>query len=195
MKKLVTFAALLLIFAFNSINAQTEISPEKMKAIKELNQLVTQENKADDFAKAMSAQFSVLNEELIKISLAERKEIVPAEKVVLEKKLVEASQKYQKQFVDKLIEKVDYNKMIEEISITVYAKYYSLEEINDLIAFYKTPTGQKTLKVMQPMMLESMRLTQERLTPKIMAVMDELKGEQQKLIAQIIDELSPRKKN
>ena len=195
MKKLVTFAALLIIFAFNSINAQTEISPEKMKAIKELNQLVTQENKADDFAKAMSAQFSVLNEELIKISLAERKEIVPAEKVVLEKKLVEASQKYQKQFVDKLIEKVDYNRMVEEISITVYDKYYSLAEINDLIAFYKTPTGQKTLKVMQPMFLESMRLTQERITPKIMAVMDELKGEQQKLIAQIIDELSPRKKN
>lgn len=195
MKKIVTFAALLIIFAFNSINAQTEISPEKIKALKELTQLVAQENKADEFARAMSAQFSVLNEDLIKISLSERKEIVPAEKVVLEKKLVEASQKYQKQFVDKLIEKVDYNRMVEEISITVYDKYYSLEEINDLIAFYKTPTGQKTLKVMQPMMLESMRLTQERLTPKIMAVMDELKGEQQKLIAQIIDELSPRKKN
>lgn len=195
MKKIVTFAALLIIFAFNSINAQTEISPEKIKALKELTQLVAQENKADEFARAMSAQFSVLNEDLIKISLSERKEIVPAEKVVLEKKLVEASQKYQKQFVDKLIEKVDYNRMVEEISITVYDKYYSLAEINDLIAFYKTPTGQKTLKVMQPMFLESMRLTQERITPKIMAVMDELKGEQQKLIAQIIDELSPRKKN
>ncbi len=40
----------------------------------------------------------------------------------------------------------------------IYAKYFTAKEINDLIAFYKTPTGQKALRIMPQTMAEGRRI-------------------------------------
>lgn len=47
-------------------------------------------------------------------------------------------------------------KMINEDMVTVYGKYFSQNEINELIAFYKTPVGQKFIKV-TPVIQNEMR--------------------------------------
>jgi len=48
-------------------------------------------------------------------------------------------------------------KEIYEILIKKYDKYYSLYEIYDLIAFYKTKTGKKVIKVSKKMMIETLK--------------------------------------
>ncbi len=193
MKKITILLTLLIVFAFNSTNAQTEISADKQKAIQALIKLVNQDNSAEELIRAMTIQFSSMNREIIKATLIDRKDLTPTEKASLEKTLITDTEKYQQKLNDKLLQKLDYNKMIDEISAIVYDKFYSLDELNDLITFYKTPTGQKSLKIMQPMMLETMELTQVRLTPKLIAVIDELREEQKQVIAKRVDELSPRK--
>ena len=46
----------------------------------------------------------------------------------------------------------------------LYAKHYTADELKKLTEFYKTPLGQKTLKVSPTLAMEGQKLTQERLT-------------------------------
>ncbi|ATL43285.1 DUF2059 domain-containing protein [Elizabethkingia sp. HX WHF] len=48
----------------------------------------------------------------------------------------------------------------EELLIPIYSKYYTEKELDDIIAFYKTSTGQKVIKVMPDMAKESMQVGQ-----------------------------------
>lgn len=49
-----------------------------------------------------------------------------------------------RQAIDTMHKFIDYDKYVDSV-ITIYDKYYSHEDIKNLIAFYKTPTGKKTL--------------------------------------------------
>lgn len=48
-----------------------------------------------------------------------------------------------------------------EMIVPLYGKYFTESEINDLIAFHKTPTGQKLLSVQPQLMQESMQVGQK----------------------------------
>ena len=47
-------------------------------------------------------------------------------------------------------------KDIYEILLQKYDKYYTINEIDDLIAFYKTKTGKRMIKVSKKMMMETL---------------------------------------
>ncbi|MCL1690077.1 hypothetical protein CMU59_09685 [Elizabethkingia anophelis] len=51
-------------------------------------------------------------------------------------------------------------KDFEELLIPIYSKYYTENELDDIIAFYKTSTGQKVIKTMPDMTKESMQAGQ-----------------------------------
>ena len=58
--------------------------------------------------------------------------------------------------------------------VSIYSKHFSDEEIKDLIAFYKTPTGKKLIEKQTIISKESMELTmkympefQKKITEKI----------------------------
>lgn len=54
----------------------------------------------------------------------------------------------------------------------IYAKYYTPEEIRQITAFYKTPTGAKTLAVTPQIINESMQAGFSLFQPRVNAVMD-----------------------
>jgi hypothetical protein len=59
-------------------------------------------------------------------------------------------------------------KMINEDMVTIYDKYLTQNEINDLISFYKTPTGQKFIKIMPEMQKEIMTVMYQKYMPEIL---------------------------
>ena len=63
-------------------------------------------------------------------------------------------------FWDRFEKKMDMHELVEKI-IPVYAKYYSLEDLKAVNAFYESPTGQKVLAAMPKAMQESMKIGQE----------------------------------
>jgi uncharacterized protein len=193
MKKFTLSVSLILTFAFISVNAQTTISPEKQKAIQELSSLISADNAAEDLAKAIMSQLNKMQPEIVKSILDGRTDLTREEKEALEKTLIADALVSAEKFQTKLFEKLDYNAVMSEILIGIYDKYYSLEEINDLIVFYRTPTGQKTLKNIQPIMQETMQLTQAKLMPKLLVVIEELRNERREQTAKRADELKPRK--
>lgn len=49
---------------------------------------------------------------------------------------------------------------LENLVIPIYDKYYSEQDINDLIKFYNSPVGKKTISVLPQIMRESMEAGQ-----------------------------------
>jgi uncharacterized protein len=76
--------------------------------------------------------------------------------------------------------KIDFTGLLEEGYIRIYSKYFSERELADLIVFYKTPTGRKSITVMSDLMRDGMQLGAEQLAPKIDEVMAEVMSEHEK---------------
>ncbi|SHE93459.1 hypothetical protein SAMN04487965_0981 [Microbulbifer donghaiensis] len=68
--------------------------------------------------------------------------------------------------VEHILSKIIYDVVIEhapeldEMTIPLYDKYYTHQEIKDLIIFFKTPTGKKYASVLTPMMQDIMPVAQ-----------------------------------
>ena len=75
--------------------------------------------------------------------------------------LIEETMHEESGFVDKLID--------------IYAKYYSHKDIKNLIAFYKTDTGKKTIEIMPNLLQESMELGQKWGTAMGPVIVDRLR--------------------
>jgi hypothetical protein len=179
-------------------SAQTEtepqISPEKQAAIKELVSIVNADDKSADLMNLFMTQMDSMREATIKMILDERTDLTAAERKAIEDVLIADKKESTKRFQEKLVQKLNFTEMIKEISVIVYDKYFTLEEIKDLVAFYKTPTGQKALKTMTPLMADTMQLTAERLVPKIPGIMKEIENEQKQEIEQVVNAKKPRPK-
>ncbi len=177
-----------------SASAQTTTASEKQAAIKELVFLMNGDNKMEEMMTAMVPQMQAQQDATLKSSLDERTDLTAAEKQALAESFVSDRKYSVKRLMDKMMQKLNYNELVNEITSTMLDKYYTLEEIKDLSAFYKTPTGQKALKMMAPVMTDTMTAMQERVMPKIMMVIKEMMDEDKAEIAQKINAKKPRTK-
>ena len=49
---------------------------------------------------------------------------------------------------------------MEDLIVPIYARYFTLSEIEELLDFYRTPIGRKTIEVMPLLTQESMQVGQ-----------------------------------
>ena len=63
--------------------------------------------------------------------------------------------------------KVILKKMMDEDMVALYDKYFSQKEINDYIAFYKSPSGQKFIKVTPDISKDLMGIMMQKYIPQI----------------------------
>lgn len=175
-------------------SAQTAASSEKQAAIKELVFLVNGDNKAVEIMNVMVAQYQASQDATLKSILDERTDLTDDERKICEDIIVAERKATFKRFEDKLMQKIDLGKMINDIASALYDKYFTLEEIKDLNAFYKSPTGQKTLKTMTSVAGDTVQMVQDELMPKMMLVLKEVADEDRAQIEQKINARKPRPK-
>lgn len=60
---------------------------------------------------------------------------------------------------------------MDEISLPIYDKHLKDSELRDLIAFYRSPTGQKMIAVVPKMALETLMAFSEKFSPKLQEFM------------------------
>ena len=102
---------------------QTQISPEKTAAIKELVALLDVGNNAQAMAEAMDRQMSSVLTAVFESVINERPDLTEAEKKSLREIFSAKQDVYVKRFRDKLIRKLNYAEMITEIAVIVYDKW------------------------------------------------------------------------
>ena len=64
------------------------------------------------------------------------------------------------EFWDRFMEKVDPGELVD-MTVPIYARHFTHEEIKELVAFYKTPLGQKVIATLPAVMQESMAAGQK----------------------------------
>jgi hypothetical protein len=195
MIKKYTFAIILSLGALlASANAQTPIAPEKLAALKELSALVSADNKVEDITKLFSAEMEGMRKQIVKSIIEAETEMSAAEKLELEKALLSDKGSKYKNYEERLLQKLDAGKMMDDMLISIYDKVFTLAEIKDMLAFYKTPTGSKMLKQTPVIMAESMKIMQEKLVPKILDALREIEQEDRRAIEAEINARKPQAK-
>ena len=197
-KKLTLTLFLMTCSFFVQASAQTVVSAasdEKQAAIKELLAVMNAQIKPSDLMAMMSAQIDKTAELTVKSMLAGDVNLTPADKKMLEDILLNGENSPIKSLQKKLFEKIDFDALIEEMTISIYDKHFTLEEIKDVTAFYKSTTGQKLLKTTPAIFADTMQTMAEKIYPKIMEVIKESEEGMKREIEVKIKEQKSKSKN
>lgn len=91
--------------------------------------------------------------------------------------------------MDDWMKSFPWDEMLDSM-VPVYQKHFTKGDVNALIAFYSTPTGQKLLRDMPAIMQEAM----ERMMPLIQKQMDAMNARMQQEVAQMMKDYKPAQK-
>ncbi|MEW6209522.1 MAG: DUF2059 domain-containing protein [Acidobacteriota bacterium] len=147
--------------------AQEAIKPEKRALIKQLLTLVQADKIAEQVTSVLLKQFEERYQEMLAQALANAPELSKEEREKAARRAPEVSAWALKRIRELMIEKIDFAGFMEQSAYPLYDKYFTEEELKDLVAFYETPTGQKSIKVMPALFQESFQKAQEWIGPKI----------------------------
>jgi hypothetical protein len=146
------------------------ISPEKKALIKELLE-ITQSGK-----NASQIMESMVRSELPKLvsTVLKAAPALDSDRPEAQKQFSEIVSRMAVKYRDRVIQKIDVNQLLEQVSYPVYDKYFTESELRDIIGFYKSETGKKAIGIMPQIIGDSMRRTNEVLLPQMSKIMTEI---------------------
>ncbi len=156
------------------VNAQPAVSPQKRALIKELLELT---QAGTDVNALMLQNLDQMKAEVPKI-LAGLMASSGLQGEAAEKKANEISQRILKRYRERLPQVIDLKQTTEQISYSLYDKFYTETELKDIIVFYKTATGKKVIASMPKLLSESMRMSNQLVLPKVVKLMQEIMQEE-----------------
>jgi hypothetical protein len=174
-----------------SIGAQEPAASEKAALIRELVELIDARANAKAIMNSVVSQiqrdrqrtFAQLTENMDFLSEKEREDLI--------RKQADDSNHLSERVLQLFKEKLDLEKVVEDVSYDLFDKYYTADEVRDLIAFYKSPTGQKSIKLMPQIFADSMSKTSERLLPQIEPIMRQIVEEERQRIEKMLPPQPP----
>lgn len=179
MKRISHFISILVIsLAFGvAVIAQAPPSESKNKLVTELVQVMKMDRQfpemMDTMLKGMESTYPIGFEAAVD-SMNLSPEQKKAAKATAGDRFIAFSQKFRK----RMAEAIDYNKYIREAIYPLYDKFYSEQELRDLIAFYRTPTGQKVVDTLPALLTESNIAAKEKFLPQLLPLIEALLKEE-----------------
>ena len=177
------FSLIILFGLGNFAVGQEPISEEKNKLIGDLVFVMKMDRQfpemMDTMLKGMEATYPVGFNAAVDSNPGLSIEQKKALKISAGDRFVAFSQKFRK----RLPEVVDYSKYIRDAIYPLYDKFYSEQELRDLIAFYKTPTGQKVIDTLPALLADSNVAAKEKLLPQLIPLIESMVREDFEQIA------------
>lgn len=172
------------IFAIASItvtaNAQEISSPEKKALIKELYQASQADKLAEQTAITIITQMETELPKMISRSLETRKDLTKRQRADATRIATESANRVSKRFRELLPEKINFSETMEQIFFPLYDKYFTEDELKELVAFYKSPIGQKSISVTPNLLNEATEASNRVFTPKVLEMINAILEEEQK---------------
>jgi hypothetical protein len=155
-------------------NAQQTITPEKKALIKELLEVTGGHKTSEDMVNAMLEQMEKELPKLMSLMIENDRHLASTEKEDLKKDVTKVALRASKRYREMFMQRVNIGQMVDDLSYPLYDKFFTEAEIRDLIIFYKSSTGKKTIEVMPSLMAESIAKTSEALLPTIQQIIKEV---------------------
>lgn len=159
MKRLLLFAALCLALAATAF-AQND-APATKEDVQKYMELV---HSREMFQQTMDAMSKPLHQMIHEQFERDRDQLPPDFEARMNK------------MMDDMLQGMPYDQMQEKM-VPVYQKHFTEGDLNALIAFYSSPTGQKMLKEMPSLMADSMQVTMPMIRDHVQKVTQQLQDE------------------
>lgn len=179
MKRLPGYILLTLIIAVSSLaaSAQNTISPEKKKLIGELIVVMKIDTQMSQMTNLLMGMSDTMFAASVKQQLDKRTDLTQNEKDKLEAAIIERSTAFSAKFRERLPATINFTEFIDQTVYPLYDKAFTEKELADLVAFYKSDTGQKVLTTMPQLMADSIEMAQKHLVPKLTKLVDDILAE------------------
>lgn len=161
-----TFGIALLLLGCVAADAQEPIPNEKRELIKELLDLTGVTKSVNAMLEAMSAQQERDLPGAIAQMSTQRESLTPAERVELDRQIRESALRAMQRVKD-FFHRINYPQMVADLAVPIFDKHYSESELRELIVFYKSPVGRKSVDVQPAMITEMMVGISKDLLPMI----------------------------
>ncbi len=155
-----------------------EISPEKRELIDELIEITEAKEQAEKITDIILLQLEKDYPETIRQIMPPDKLCNKEEQEKCTEKIVESYRRISKKFRELYPKRVNLGEVIEEIYYPLYDKYFTENDLRDLIEFYKSPIGRKFIRIMPDLLQESMQRSGEILNPMIIELINEILQEE-----------------
>lgn len=133
------------------------ISREKQALIQELLELTSPKKTVDAMLQAQADQMEKQLPAIVWQAVSGMKELqnlTPKQREEIRLQVVSTSLRSGRRMYELLLQKIDFNKLIGDISLPLYDKYFTEAELRDLVTFQKSATGKKVVEVMPNLMVE-----------------------------------------
>ena len=119
------------------------------------------------------------------ISLGLRQEsparkLTPAEVRRLEAQTDEAAQRIMIRLREEFPRRLNFGDLLAQVSFEIYDKHFTEADMKDLVAFYKTPTAQKFVRLTPQITADLLPKIEALIEPKLTRLMHELIADEQK---------------
>jgi uncharacterized protein len=167
----------ILLIAPTLICAQQNISPEKSDLIKELLDLT------DAKAGAVLSFNAVVDQQLKTLpdlvwstvsGSQELKSLTPQQQEKVKKVVTSNSQRILEHVRKVFLERIDFGKITDEVYYPLFDKYFTEDELKEINAFYRTPIGNKTIKMFPKIFGEAVAKANDLISPKVSAIVNEV---------------------
>ncbi len=154
--------------------SQQPVSEEKRQLIRELIEITGGEKLFRQVSQITAVQLQQEFNGILKSIIPESSGISEAKKAEMINKINKDINRIVTQYNQRLMEKLDFNTIIETVYYPLYDKYFTEEDLQAMIDFYKTPTGKKTISVMPQLLQESMQRVSQIIQPEATRIFKEI---------------------
>lgn len=81
-------------------------------------------------------------------------------------------------FMREVQQSISFQELVDQVYYPMYDRHFSEGELKDILAFYKSPTGKRTIQVMPQLVQDSLQMTNRIMLPKLMGIMQRLMAEE-----------------
>ena len=158
--------------------AETEIDPAKKAAIRELLQVTKMGENVNAMRDLMLTQVRRTIDTVVKNQIATDTHLSDDRKKEMLNHLSESSDRIINRYKQLSDERINMPLLMEQVAYKVYDESFTTGEIQDIITFYRTPTGQKALRELPQIMQRSMIMTSQALQSKVVDIIKEVTSEE-----------------
>jgi len=81
------------------------------------------------------------------------------------------------------VERLNFSEIIEAVYLPLYDKYFDEKELQQLLVFYRTPVGRKSIEVMPSLMQEAAQGVEQAVRPLSIGLIQEIVAEERAKLA------------
>ena len=156
--------------------AQSDPTPEKKALIKELlglmNAVYNSEAVSSQIMEQLQAPVATMISDNMRGWIQAQK-LAPAEQKRLEAEVHEFAQRVLTRVRAEFPKRVNYRELAEKVMLETYDKYFTEAEVKDLIAFYKTSTAQKFIRLVPQISAEMLPRIEKLIGPGLTQLINE----------------------